>query len=78
MDACIAPHLESMADTAIPVSAESWLHERYQKADLRALMKLVAAEKRTGQLTIHFGQGAITAVEWKQRAPRTTVSSRDM
>jgi hypothetical protein len=40
---------------------------RYTGGDLRGLMKLVAAEKRTGKLTIHFNQGGFSMCEWEQK-----------
>lgn len=55
---------------ALPLKAETWLHERYGVADLRPLLKAIAAAKRTGSVTLHFSQGAISSIEWKQRAPK--------
>lgn len=51
----------------VPVATESWLHERFDKADLRAVIKAVSAAKRTGALTLHFLRGGLSSVEWRQR-----------
>lgn len=51
----------------LPVQRETWLHERYQKADLRAVLKMIAAAKKTGALTLHFSNGAVGDIEWKVR-----------
>lgn len=60
----------TLSDTIHPVSSESWLHERYDRHEFPALVRLVAEEKRTGQIVVHISQGAIHSIEWKQRAPR--------
>jgi hypothetical protein len=58
---------EDKSRPAVPISSESWLTQKYRGADLRPLMSLVASEKRTGQLTIHFNQGGFSFCEWKAR-----------
>lgn len=57
----------------IPVQRETWLHEKYEKADLRAVVKMIACTERTGSLTIHFNRGHVGALEWRQRdwVPKT-------
>jgi len=52
-----------------PTATETWLHERFGKVDLRRLIRAVSASKRTGSMTLHFSQGKVAAVEWRQRAP---------
>jgi hypothetical protein len=51
----------------VPVAKETWLHERFDKADLRAVIKAVSAAKRTGALTLHFLHGGLSSVEWRQK-----------
>lgn len=58
----------------VPVSTENWLRQRYPSADLRAIIRLIATEKRTGALTIHFTQGAVGTLEWKQRTGKCPVA----
>jgi hypothetical protein len=48
-----------------PFATEVQTTEKYRGTDLRSLMTLVASEKRTGQLTIHFTQGGFGFCEWK-------------
>lgn len=54
-------------EALIPLATENWLYERYKRIDFRALVKLIAAQKRTGSLTINFSQGAIGSLDWKQK-----------
>jgi hypothetical protein len=51
----------------VPVARETWVHDRFDKADLRAVIQAVRATKKTGALTVHFLRGGLSSVEWRQK-----------
>ncbi len=39
----------------------------YDKQQLAEVVKILTREKKTGALTLHYGQGSVAAVEWKEQ-----------
>lgn len=50
------------------VSTEEWMWFRVVLPDrnLKNAIQHILAEKKTGSLTVHFGQGGISSMEWQQ------------
>ncbi len=36
--------------------------------NLAEALRSIGEERKTGSLTVHFGQGGVTSIEWQQRS----------